>query len=709
MRFIEAPRALILSLGVVSSAGAQTLAIPQSGVVINATTGAPVDGVEIVVAGSVRAGGRTDAHGRWVVRVPPGPYVASARAIGFLPREIRWNVTSPDSVLTIRLSPSAHDLDQLVITAARREQRLGDVVVTTQLISQSAIEQSGASDLASLLTEQAGIDLQGGHPAGAGVMLQGLGSERVLVLLDGQPIVGRISGVFDVSRIPLSIVERVEIVKGPQSTLYGSEAMGGVVNVITRPARAAFGADASTFAGTQGRLDADVGLTAGRGALAASLDAGRRTTNTAPGRPEESGAMARRLDLSSRIRWAPDSARSVEAAILALDERQRWLTSSYYNFADNFQWTGRVTGAYQHGRQRFAPVLSASSFDHLSRVSAQSRPIAGDTGQRQLQRRYQADLGYGRRLGAAAAHALDAGVTVRVDETESQRIRGGHRTYTSFEPFAQMELAAARRLTVLPGFRLSTSSRWGTQATPRIAARFRPRDALTLRASTGTGFRAPDFKELYMFFQNTAVGYAVIGNEDLRPESSRNVTMGAEWTGARAYLRGQAFWNGFRDFIETRAITAPGQPAVYQYANIASGATAGVDVESAIERRSLKLEASYSGLRTRDQSTGEPLLGRPTHAGRLVATYGVGRSRLSLATSLTGKTPMQRDHTTGAITSWRNSYTRFDVRASQRLRRDLEASAGVDNALNTQPSNWAGFTGRHLYTALTWTSRRGNQ
>ena len=211
-----------------------------------------------------------------------------------------------------------------------------------------------------------------------------------------------------------------------------------------------------------------------------------------------------------------------------------------------------------------------------------------------------------------------------------------------------------------------------------------------------------------MFFQNSAVGYAVIGNEDLRPESSRNVTMGAEWVGARAYLRGQAFWNGFRDFIETRPITDPGQPAVYQYSNIASGVTEGVDIESAIERRSLKLETSYSGLRTRDRSTGEPLLGRPTHAGRAVATYGFAGTRLSLATSLTGKTPMQRDQATGAITSWRDAYARLDVRASQRLRRDLEISGGVDNALNTQPSNWGGFTGRHLYTALTWTSGRGH-
>jgi len=106
-------------------------------------------------------------------------------------------------------------------------------------------------------------------------MLQGLGSERVLVLLDGQPMVGRISGQIDLSRIPASMVERVEVVKGPQSSLYGSEAMGGVVNVITRrasPERWDAGVDLT--AGTQGRADVSSMLRGTLGAFEYLVDAG---------------------------------------------------------------------------------------------------------------------------------------------------------------------------------------------------------------------------------------------------------------------------------------------------------------------------------------------------------------------------------------------------------------------------------------------------
>src|SRR5690606_6114811 len=108
-------------------------------------------------------------------------------------------------------------------------QQLKDVPVATEVVAREEIERTGAADLSAVLVERTGISVEGGHPVGTGIMLQGLGSERVLVLVDGQPYIGRLSGSLDLSRVPVSLIERVEVVKGPQSTLYGSDAMGGVV------------------------------------------------------------------------------------------------------------------------------------------------------------------------------------------------------------------------------------------------------------------------------------------------------------------------------------------------------------------------------------------------------------------------------------------------------------------------------------------------
>ena len=187
-------------------------------------------------------------------------------------------------------------------------------------------------------------------------MLQGIGSERVLILLDGQPLAGRLSGTFDIARIPVAMIERVEVVKGAQSTLYGSEAMGGVINIITRaatPEARQLAASVTGTAGMQGRLDGSTRLSAVRGAWSASGDIARRSVRTAPGIPGDDGALASRLDGALKVRWSPDSLRSAELSMLALDERQRWRTGGgFFSFSDNQQLNARVGASWRRGRHR---------------------------------------------------------------------------------------------------------------------------------------------------------------------------------------------------------------------------------------------------------------------------------------------------------------------------------------------------------------------
>jgi outer membrane receptor for ferrienterochelin and colicins len=392
--------------------------------------------------------------------------------------------------------------------------------------------------------------------------------------------------------------------------------------------------------------------------------------------------------------------------VLALDERQRWLSAPFFHFGDNAQVSGRLTSALQRGRHRFVPTLYASVFDHLSRESTEPKPIAGDDGQRQLQRLFEAELLYNTQLGTARAHSLDLGVEVRRDDIRSDNVPGGLRALMMVEPFAQLELRAAE-LSVVPGVRMSWNEQWGTHVTPRLAVRYELSEAVTFRASAGTGFRAPDFKELYMFFVNQSAGYAVEGNLDLRPESSRNLTAGLEWAGDRTYLRGQLFQNTFRNFIETRPISAPGEPPLYRYDNVDDGLTRGVELESGWSSGRLRTEAGYSLLDTRDRATGEPLLGRPEYSGRIGANYALPSGlRLSATALHTGRTPMDRNPETGAITSWRNAFTRADVRIAHRIPGGLQLAVGADNIFDQRPAEWAGFAGRHLYTTLTWNFER---
>ncbi|HEX6940248.1 MAG TPA: TonB-dependent receptor [Longimicrobiales bacterium] len=714
---------ILATLALAGQAAAQSVGWLR-GRVVDAATGAAVVGAQIRVepgeggaerdvdggagrprgrAGSPGAGawgGVSGADGAWRVGpLRPGVYVVYVEHVGYAPAERRVDLPAGGTPLELRLTPRPVPLDALVVTAGRRRQRLAETVVATELVSSREIRETGATDLAAVLTERTGVALQGGHPAGAGVMIQGMGSERVLILVDGQPFIGRISGMVDVSRIPTSMIERVEVVKGPQSTLYGSEAMGGVVNVITRsPERAAWGASATLTAGDQGRLDAAASALGGVGALTGLVEVGRRTIDLAPGQPGAGGALARRWDGLAKVGWrTPVEGLRVEAGALLLDERQRWRTGQLYHFADNLQWSGRVGAVWERGNHRLSPTFFATAFDHLSRQGTGAEPVAG-TGEEETQRLVEGELLYALTWGG---HALDAGIEARREAIRSERVAGGERTRTTLESFIQAPLSW-RGLRLVPGLRMSWTDSWGTHWTPRLAAMLRPTPRVALRVSVGAGFRAPAFKEQFMEFLNIGpgFGYTVRGNPELRPEISRNVTASVEWVGARTYLRVQAFDNRFADFIETRAVGDSSGLTVFTYGNVDDGFTRGAEIEAGLTWGGWRLEGGYGLLRAEHADTGEPLLGRPRSSARAVLGYARPDGlRVTLTGIYTGETAMRR---TESATEWRDGFLRFDAGVARAIPGGFELVAGVDNLFDEYAAEWPGFTGRHIYVGLSW-------
>ena len=122
-------------------------------------------------------------------------------------------------------------MNEVVVTATRTERKLGNVAVPVRIIHQKTIQQAGSLRLKDILQEQAGLFIT--NSFGAGVQMQGLNPDYTLILIDGEPLVGRNAGVLDLNRLSVGNIRKIEIVKGPSSSLYGSEAMAGVINIIT--------------------------------------------------------------------------------------------------------------------------------------------------------------------------------------------------------------------------------------------------------------------------------------------------------------------------------------------------------------------------------------------------------------------------------------------------------------------------------------------
>ncbi|MQA89825.1 MAG: TonB-dependent receptor [Gemmatimonas sp.] len=668
-----------------------------SGRVIDSATGEAVEGAVVEVTGDAEQAVVSGSDGRWSVgQLPAGSYTVRATHLAFAGGEETVVIANGPVEAEVQLSQRALPLDAVVVTAGRRLQRLAEVPVATELVTRQELERSGVGDLSQVLVERLGIQVDGGLPAGEGVMLQGLSSERVLLLVDGQPLVGRIGGNLDVSRIPLSAVERVEVVKGAQSSMYGSEAMGGVINIITRQATGEpWRVGVEMTAGTQGRLDGSGSIGGTAGGISYLGDVGRRMTELTPGRAQTNGAIAERWDGLFKLGSQVGQDLRLHASALVLDERQRWQTGTLFQFADNRQWTAQVGAEWTWGSHRLAPALSASDYTHLSRSATGPQPVEG-SGEEEAQRLYEAELIYG---GSWRDVDVDGGVELKREEISSDRVVDAERNLHTVEPFAQLSIPLGG-VRLVPGARISASEQWGTRFTPRIAALIRPTASIAVRASIGRGYRAPSFKELALEFLNASAGggYTVRGNPDLQPETSTNLSLAAEWSNANLYLRASGYANRFDDFIETRLVGDSSGITVYTYGNVSDGFTRGVELEGGVTRGRSRVEAGYAFLQAEDGETEMRLLSRPAHSGHVMVEQLLPfEVSAAVTATYTGATPIER---TAEGTIDRSGFLRFDVRATRELWQDLTLSVGSRNVLDAEPENWPGYGGRHVYVGF---------
>jgi outer membrane receptor for ferrienterochelin and colicins len=223
---------------------------------------------------------------------------------------------------------------------------------------------------------------------------------------------------------------------------------------------------------------------------------------------------------------------------------------------------------------------------------------------------------------------------------------------------------------------------------------------VALRASVGRGFRAPDFKELYLAFANSAVGYAVAGNPELLPERSTNGQIGIEWNVARGWVRVNGFVNRFEDFI---AVTQDEATGVFTYRNLETGETRGVEVEGTVHRPGgWRVDVGYTYLDARD-GAGRPLPSRTPHSGRAALTVPLPR-RGSMAASwvITGPTPTAVGLSLEP-TAMQPTFDRLDLTLTTPLRSGLRVLVGAENVFDRQlGQDWPGFTGRLVFAGLRW-------
>ena len=515
----------------------------------------------------------------------------------------------------------------------------------TDVVTREEAERRGATNVAEALATQPGVQVNPGAYGYLGgisaIQIQGFDMSRVLILEDGEPVIGDIGGAIDLASIPMTDVERIEIVTGPTSALYGSSAIGGVVNIISAPPKAE-GASVrlrTEYRSYNGAVLQGVGAYRKRRSWIA-LDLGHTRQDGIAQNPSlpdlqipQSGRsiiglragtrFGNRVDVQLRARWLHQELDGLES--MAYPGIGRFL-SDLPTTTNRFALQGLTTIRFGGGSSL---RLSAAFQDADS--AAATVPRGSQLGQTQrstqLMPSFEATTTIinGSRTWVAGARFEARYLTQELEQRQSSGGTIKSTTTTEVAPvwlwsvatYGQLEWKIARILTLLPGVRFEYHDPYGFVAAPRLAAALRPSDSWMLRVSAGRGYRTPSPEELGFNFDHSIYGYKVVGNPSLTPESSWGLNGDVTFRPDSHFtLRTGAFSNWVDNLIDIDlgAGKSSGTVVTYSYSNFDKVQTAGAQasISCRLSERFLA-ELTYDYLFTRDEVNNVPLSGRPAH------------------------------------------------------------------------------------------------
>ena len=610
-------------------------------------------------------------------------------------------------------------LEPVVVTATKTPKNLKDTPVITNLITRAEIEATGAENIGEVLEHTAGIIIhRDGH--GDGVQLQGLGSEYVLILVDGEPQVGRIAGKLDMARLAVENVERIEIVKGATASLFGNAALGGVINIITRKATSPFSVQVSQNFEQNSTRDSRGTLEFQRDKLNTLLTLSRNRRNPID---LDTADLTTTIDGYTNITGSARTEYQLTQTTRLLfsgqyfTQNQEGISESgptvFDRFGDIENFSGSLGIAREFGNNTpSTPPMLLTGKIYATRYDDESTVIDRKTAETSssnlnIQDMVKSEVQFDTTLWRK--HQITLGGEVVLENLQSQRITGGERGILTNALFAQNEFRPISAFALVIGGRLDNHSVYGTHFSPKLSTLYRMTDNLRLRFSYGQGFRAPDFKNLYLDFTNVTAGYQVLGNPNLQPESSHNWNLGAEYQIFDSLLgRIHVYRNDLHNLIEAERI---GQSAAggskFEYQNISRAFTEGFDVEAVIGGMGgFTSTVGYAYLRGADKETGLALLNRSTHSGTLKLAYLHANSDLHVDLRGRYASPWGFFDDGDKVLEPEElapSYWVWNLRASKTLFKIFKVSIGCNNIFDFKIPTFYTFTGRSFYGGVSLT------
>ena len=529
-------------------------------------------------------------------------------------------------------SLKTYNLDPIIFSATKTERQLSSIPLAATIIEKQEIEISGSSRLNEILNEKTGLITVPNFIGGEGIQMQGIDSDYILIMINGSPLIGRSSGTLDLNRISVGNIKKIEIVKGASSSLYGSEALGGIINIITNE-------------------NIDDGSTKEFSYKYGSFKTHDATINL--------GYKSKNFSISGFLNILNSAGYDlVDTDELKTVNPYNNLTNSI-NINYNFSQKSNIKGSfrvYNHNQENSSLILNEvlygkSKIDdwnvnikYSNKLSNKIKILIEFYNSRYKTNEY---LNYSNGILYSNSDFdqffLRPELQIKYNMNDNNNLIFGvgntyeklNRTEFSIIPkynsqffYTQYDWNPTELTNIILGGRFDNHNMYNSQLSPKASIFQKINQKISIKSSVGYGFKAPDFRQLYLDFTNSSSGYSVLGyniaeekinemekngqlinkyevdySKKLKAENSISYNFGIQYyLNAKLPVDLNYFRNSIDDLIETRIIgrKSNGQN-IFSYYNVNKAYTQGMEVDSEyLFNNGIKISAGYQLLYAKD-------------------------------------------------------------------------------------------------------------
>jgi len=613
-----------------------------------------------------------------------------------------WN----KDFIEIEMNEVFLQLDDIVVTSMKCEYNLSNVPIYTEIINKSAIRQSGAVTLSDLMEQTPGISKNYDVHGSFDYNLLGLDSKYILILKDGNPITGKFNDKVDLDQIMVSNTDRIEIIKGPGSALYGTEAMGGVINIISdknikknkvevQLRKISYEDDIKKF---QNGSSGDVlSLTYGKSYKAfefqSSILSQRLRKN---GSNNDLGKdKIDKLNIDGQLGWESSNEKNeVNIRFIYFDQLDgaKELTSTGYLVSSNSTNIDRkdIKVDYKKIINKNVTFFQNISSSHYSREYNQS---GIDSTFFRLNMAKESLIDYEAKINFnTSVYNWIAGFEYSEPGYNNMRLRDTTHRRTLKGLFLQNQYMMSEKINLVTGFRSDIYNK-KIVYNPRIALMFNFNKKIKYRLSYGEGFRVPSILETFIDFYNIDQGYMVKGNPNLKPEKSKGLTFNLDFSGNNRFrLNFLGYYNIFTNKISTEQQTnAAVSPTTFSYQNISEATFKGFEIFSDFILDNTSTIRLNLNLRESNDENGMELPRTIPLSTGINYTQNIQRYRLRLILN----------YSYNRRTKSVSSFEILDLRLNKKISKNFSLNIGIKNIGNFTDSEYGPYIGRSAYIEMT--------